>query len=42
MKRPRSFRGREKGQALVEVSLLGLVLVIMVSGMVAARRAGVA
>ena len=39
MKRPRIFRGREKGQAMVEFSLLGIVLFIMVFGMIDAGRA---
>ena len=39
MKRPHIFRGREKGQAMVEFSMLGIVLFIMVFGMIDAGRA---
>ena len=39
MRCPHIIRGREKGQAMVEFSMLGIVLFIMVFGMIDAGRA---
>ena len=39
MRWPHIIRGREKGQAMVEFSMLGIVLFIMVFGMIDAGRA---
>ena len=39
MRWPHIIRGREKGQAMVEFSMLGIVLFIMIFGMIDAGRA---